>query len=198
MGNDSKKILDIDLQWPGSTQDAGIYRNSEVKEYVEGLVPHYKLAGDTGYPISQVLMKPFLTQQARNDPQKRLFNIRLSGLRTEMSEHIFGMWKRQFPILKRMGYHFNRCQQVVLCTAILHNICIDWGKKDLPDDGEDGPVPPDAVRVQWENLEPLEIRAMGQQERLLMMRGMVAPTNGERHRMARVIPLPRRNRAMNV
>ena len=46
--------------------------------------------GNSSYPISDVLVKPYSTQEAGQDRRTRLFNKRLSGARTLMSECIYG------------------------------------------------------------------------------------------------------------
>ena len=95
----------------------------------------YKMAGDTGYPISEVLVKPYSTEEAGQDRRKRLFNKRLSGLRTVMSENVFGIWKRRFPILRNMRTHLELTQKIIVATAILENIAIKLGE-EVPN-GED-------------------------------------------------------------
>ena len=55
----------------------------------------FYVAGDSGYPISENLIKPYPTAESAQRPRKRLFNRRLSGLRTVMSENIYGIWKRR-------------------------------------------------------------------------------------------------------
>ena len=114
----------------------------------------FLLAGDTAYPISEWLVKPFSTADAVADPnQKGLFNKRLSGegsllisiflicdnffllghciskssisriiirkinisiatpgLRTAMSEDVFGVLKSRFPCLKSLRCHLPLAQ----------------------------------------------------------------------------------------
>jgi hypothetical protein len=47
----------------------------------------------------------------------RLFNCRLSALRTVMSENIF-------PILRMLRPHYLTSKNIILATAILHNIAM--------------------------------------------------------------------------
>ena len=56
-----------------------------LKRLIE-LQKRFLIAGDSGYPSSKNLVKPYSTAESANDPQKRVFNKRLSGLRTVMSE----------------------------------------------------------------------------------------------------------------
>ena len=66
---------------------------SSVKAYME-TQRRFMVAGDSGYPISEVLMKPFPIAEAAQCPRKRLFNRRISGLRTVMSENIRSLEKK--------------------------------------------------------------------------------------------------------
>ena len=72
-------ICDVDCKWPGSTNDSRIWNRSEAKAYFEGQREYY-VAGDTGYPLNEVLIKPYSTEDAGGDRKKPLFNKRLSGL----------------------------------------------------------------------------------------------------------------------
>merc|ERR1712041_3103 len=74
VGNDSR-ICDIDFSWPGSAHDSTIYHYSAVKQHMESQVT-YKFAADSGYRISQILVKPYDTVAAYNDRRKRRFNIK--------------------------------------------------------------------------------------------------------------------------
>ena len=86
---DDKLICVIDINWPGSTHDSRIWCRSEVKPYLEQQ-RRFLTAGDSGYPISEILIKPYTTAEAGNDNQKCLFNRRISVLRTVMTENLFG------------------------------------------------------------------------------------------------------------
>jgi hypothetical protein len=46
----------------------------------------------------------------------------LSGLRTVMSENLYGVWKRRFPILKALRTDFTLSQKIIVATAILFNL----------------------------------------------------------------------------
>ncbi len=144
IANDQSIIYDIVNGWPGNTNDAHNWRTSQAKLYLEQLNLHYRflLAGDSTYPISQFLMKPFSTAEAEGDPGKRLFNRCLSGLRTVMIENVFGIWKMRFPILNHIGCHISLAQDIITATAILHNLLVRWNANlpdvDLPDDLADG------------------------------------------------------------
>ena len=119
IGND-QYIYDVDVGWPGSTHDSRIWSRSEVKAYLEQQRRCY-CAGDSGYPISEILIKPYSTAEAANSRRKRLFNSRLSGLRTVMFENLYGVWKKRFPILKVLRTNVVYSQKIVIATAALFN-----------------------------------------------------------------------------
>jgi hypothetical protein len=123
--NDESLILNIDCDWPGSTHDARIWAWSAVRQYLEGEPGHfYLMAGDSAYPISTALVKPYTNAEAVRDASMRLFNGRLSGLRTVMSENVFALLKHRFPVLRNIRGHLPSAKIVVLATAVLHNIAI--------------------------------------------------------------------------
>jgi len=97
------------------------------------------IAGDSGYPIIDLLVKPYTTQESQRDPTKRLFNRRLSGLRTVQSENIYSVWKSKYPCVKHLRSHDGCAKKTVLATIILHNIPIFWDREENPppNEGED-------------------------------------------------------------
>ena len=159
-------IYDLDCRWPGSTHDSRIWNRSQVKAYLEQQ-RRFLLAGDSGYPISEILIKPYTTVESGQDRTKRLFNRRLSGLRTVMSENIYGVWKRRFPILKSMRTDFLLSQRIIVATAVLFNIGRLWGEEEDDDEERDGDDEPDGEMDQVVVLEgdPGTVRVRGQVER---------------------------------
>jgi hypothetical protein len=102
-----------------------------------GAVPEfYLLAGDSAYPISTVLVKPYSNREALDDALKRLFNKRLSSIRTRMSENVFARWKNTFPILRKMRAHYDHAKIIIIATAILHNLSIKFGEVEPEGDME--------------------------------------------------------------
>ena len=129
------RICDIDMSWPGKAHDSRVYTRSEVRVWLEDQVA-FKAATDSGYPISNVIVKPFPEDQSARDPRKRLFNKRLSGLRTVMLENVFGRWCRRFPIIKDLRTFLTQAHKTILATAILQNIATEWNEDDVPGDDE--------------------------------------------------------------
>ena len=121
------------------SNDSNIYHFSQAKQHMESQVT-YKCAGDSGYPISQIMVKPYTTAEALNDNRKALFNHKLSSIRTIMTENIFGRWKQRFPILRNLSTHLVLSQKIILATAILHNIATLWNEEIPEGDIEDDPT----------------------------------------------------------
>jgi hypothetical protein len=83
-----------------------------------------------------MLMKPYINREAQEDQLARLFNARLSGLRTVMSENVFARWKNTSPILRMLRSHYGNAKIIVIATAILHNIAIKFGEVEPEEDEE--------------------------------------------------------------
>ena len=161
-----KYIYDIDCGWPGSTHDARIWNRSEVKRFMEEQ-RRFLVAGDTGYPISEVLIKPYSTREVGGDVRKRTFNRRLSGLRTVMSENIYGVLKRRFPILRNMRTHLVASQKIIIATGILFNIGRQLGDEEPEaDDEEDDDEAVDFVVQDAMPVAVIRLRGQIERERL--------------------------------
>ena len=121
----------------------------------------YKCAGDSGYAISQIVVKLYTSAEDSHDPRKYLFNTIISGMSTIKIENIFGKWKRRFPILSELRTKLILSQKIILATTILHNIKTMWNEElpegeggDDDNDGDDGEPkddddPDPDVRVQY-------------------------------------------------
>ena len=132
----------------------------------------FLIAGDTGYPISENLIKPYSSQEAGADRRTRLFNKRLSGLRTAMSECLFGVWKRRFPVLKNLRTDFVLSQKTIVATAVLFNIARRWGDEyDGPEDEDNEEETDDdnggaGFVVQEGNAATVKVRGQVERDRL--------------------------------
>ena len=83
-----------------------------------------------------------------------------------MSECIYGVWKRRFPVLKEKRTDFTLSQKIIVATAVLFNIGRSWGDEEPEEDLEDDDeceVERDPVIIQDGN--PATIRLRGQVER---------------------------------
>ena len=83
-------------------------------------------------------MEPYSTAEVGRERRKRLFNKRLFGLRTVMSENLCGLCKRRFPVLKSLRIHFALSLKIVVAKEVLFNIGRFWGD-DTPEEGEVAP-----------------------------------------------------------
>jgi hypothetical protein len=169
VGNDRHVIHDINVDWPGVTHDARIWKNSSVKQVLERQ-RQFLLAGDSGYPISENLITPYRNAEALGNRRKRKFNTRLSGLRTVCTENIFGIMKRRFNQLTKLKCTLHRARRTIVAIAVLHNISILWNDElpvedIVPCDGPARPVPAQEYEIVGDDAEPAVVRARGQQLR---------------------------------
>ena len=111
-------IYSVDAQWFGSAHDARIWKRSVAKVMVEDITSGHIIAGDSAYPLSTTLMKPF----ANPNRTQGIFNGKLSGLRTRMTENVYGRLKARFPILREMRHNLVYSQRIVVACAVLHNM----------------------------------------------------------------------------
>ena len=91
------------------------------------------LVGDSAYPVSPWLMKPF--PEGTRDLAEILFNKQLSSARVKV-ECAFGALKNQWRVLmKRFDSSVDFAIRCAIACAVLHNICLrnndDW------DEGEE-------------------------------------------------------------
>ena len=86
------------------------------------------------------MIKPYPIAEAANDRSKARFNFKHSGMRTTMTEHIFGRLKKRFPILRQLRFHLELSQKVIVACCILHNMAVKFKTPLPPDDDlhEDG------------------------------------------------------------
>ena len=84
------------------------------------------LAGDSAYPLTTWLMKPF-PDRGRLTPKQRKFNLKFSALRCVV-ERAFGMLKSRWRIiLKTIEQKTTTLKKTVIAACVLHNICIERG-----------------------------------------------------------------------
>ena len=123
-----------------------------------------------------------------------LSNQRLSGIRTESSECIYGMLKRRWPILKCMRVHLPFAMDLILCCCILHNIAVKWnieevGDEDPDDDMEEGEEGEEeeeqdgVVQIMDDAVDNATTRARGALLRDNLRAQMPPPTGAERRAM---------------
>ena len=138
-------------------------------------------------------MTPYSEAESRIDDNKCLFNIRHSSARVEITENMFGMMKRRFPIVKFIRTKLRNAIRITTAAAILHNMALDCND-EVPDDDH-----PDCRRfkdiddevhelnrpIVLNNLNPAERKTRAYQIRYNWRLGMdPIPTRKERGMMA--------------
>jgi hypothetical protein len=89
-----------------------------------------------------------------------------------MSEHIYGVWKRRFPILREMRMNLVMCQKIIVATGILFNIGRRWGDEEPEEDGVDNDEADDVI---IQDLSVATVRLRGQVERDRLKDAMPMP-----------------------
>ena len=132
-------FIDYEIGWPGSVHDAKVYRNSFFYQNVSTLIEGWDyLLGDSAYPLSSFLIKPF------NNPENNLqtqFNIAHS-LHRVVVENTFGRFKNRFSSLKGLNVKkISNAVQLTECCIILYNFLEtnndNWDELDELDDDDD-------------------------------------------------------------
>lgn len=156
------KFIHATVGYPGSIHDArvlirlsGLYDIAQNEQIlsgptcnINGIETRPLLAGDSAYPLTSWLVKPYL-DRGRLTPEKRKFNLKLSALRCVV-ERAFGMLKGRWRIaLKKVEQKTSTLKKTVIAACVLHNICIERGdlydtdnsdSDDSSDDDNDGRI----------------------------------------------------------
>lgn len=139
-------LTNVVARWPGSTHDSFILRHSSVGRRLEAgairdgwllgtfdyrhshfnvlqcLNPFTILAGDSGYPLKQWLLTPFLNPHSA---EERHYNMCHSRARA-IVERTIGLFKGRWRCLDctggRLLYTPEKVCQIVLACAVLHNV----------------------------------------------------------------------------
>ena len=132
------RFLDISVGYPGSMHDARVLRNSrlyvraENKEIlseptlsIEGHEIGPYVVGDSGFPLSRWLQKPFA--EHTNDSEEIRFNKELSSAHVKV-ECAFAILKNRWSILqKRLDSRITFISKIIVACAVLHNFCLRVG-----------------------------------------------------------------------
>jgi len=150
----SFKFLDVSTGFPGSIHDARILRLSKLQresaqgnclngpsKQIGGCEVGPLLVGDSAYPLSTWLMKPFQQTRTLTESQLR-YNCTLSQARVVI-EQAYGILKGCWRCLyKAMEEKTSSIPLTILACCVLHNICIIVGDPSaidpVEDDDEDG------------------------------------------------------------
>lgn len=144
--NGKMLFMDVAAGFPGSLHDTRVCRNSSLYERAENgdilteplhqignvqIKPY--LLGDSAYPISPWLQKPY--PEGTRDPLERNFNKELSSARVKV-ECVFGILKGRWRILDLLEEgNISVISKIIVACCVLHNFCILAGDEW---DGEDG------------------------------------------------------------
>ena len=88
-----------------------------------------------------------------------------------MSENLYGVWKRRFPILKALRTDFVLSQKIIVATAILFNLGRMFDDEppddDDPENDDEQPgIEQDQILVQDEDVVSVRIRGQAERDRL--------------------------------
>ena len=131
------KFIHATVGYPGSIHDArvlrlsGLYDFAENEQILSGPMRNINgteigplLAGDSAYPLTNWLMKPF-PDRGRLTAEQRKFNLKFSALRCVV-ERAFGMLKSRWRIiLKKIEQNTTTLKRTVIAACVLHSICIE-------------------------------------------------------------------------
>lgn len=142
MCNANLQFVDIVARWPGSTHDSLIFSNSATKYLCDnGAFGNGIVLGDSGYFLNNYLLTPLSNPQTQAE---QLYNE--SHIRTRnVIERCFGVWKRRFPVLSiGLRCKIPLAQDIIVATAILHNLAHRRNEGDPPIDPE-VQIPPQPI-----------------------------------------------------
>jgi hypothetical protein len=111
-------FIGYDVGWPGSVHDAKVYRNSHFYLNRSSLIKGNDfLIGDSAYPLSPFLIKPF----SKPNENQIEFNRIFSSHRIVV-EHSFGRIKNRFGGIKEISVKkISTAVNMIDCSIILHN-----------------------------------------------------------------------------
>ena len=125
------RFLDVAAEWPGSTHDSRIFKNSNLfNRLCSGEFNDGYLVGDGGYPLYSFLMTPYRNPA---DGRQLAFNRSLSRARVNI-EMAFGRVKRRFACLYRtLHVPLPKVCCIITCCFILHNFAMMYNDPDFDD-----------------------------------------------------------------
>ena len=91
-----------------------------------------------------------------------------------MSENVFALWKRRFPIINVLRFNINHSQDTVVATAVLHNMGLLWKDEFVGDhhNDRDDQDQDDFIVIEDPANNPAERRYRGQVLRDILLERM--------------------------
>lgn len=135
----SAKVQDIVARWPGSNHDETVFLNSRIFErFLNGEFRsngrESLLLGDGGYASETFLAVPLRNNPNRQRTRAENLYQKAHIASRNIVERFNGQWKKRFPCLW-VGMRFRNVetvQNVIVATAVLHNICKMHGDCEPP------------------------------------------------------------------
>jgi len=148
-------FLDVHTGPPGSVHDARVFRNSDLRTFLEtaeGRLPQdFHLLGDSAYPLRDYLLVPF-RDNGHLGPLERKYNFSHSQTRVDV-ERAIGLLKGKFRRLKDLDMtNTLDVPNVIFACCVVHNFIImnngvDTDDIDPPSDHEGEDVCEDGGRM---------------------------------------------------
>lgn len=126
------RILSVNANWPGSSHDSFVWRNSQIKRHLldqhnRGELRGSWLIGDSGYPLQPILITP-VSNPPPNSPQSNFNKAHIQARNTV--ERCIGVLKTRFRCLLRertLRYEPRFIGSIMNACCVLHNLCIEYG-----------------------------------------------------------------------
>ncbi|KAK3872119.1 hypothetical protein Pcinc_022787 [Petrolisthes cinctipes] len=138
-------IINYSARFPGSTHDAYIWRNCNLRHHFSrGTFGDYLLLGDSGYPLEPFIMTPVTNP---TNEAEELYNR--AHVRTRVVvERTLGIVKNRFRCIHRSGgelqYTPLRSAKIITACLLLHNRCVRRGIPDPNDHLQEEDMPNEA------------------------------------------------------
>ncbi|KAJ8971949.1 hypothetical protein NQ314_000466 [Rhamnusium bicolor] len=136
------KIMNVNARYPGSTNDAFIWNNSNLQILLRHLhiacYKDYYLLGDSGYPLRTWLFTPLEEEPVPNSPEYR-YNTAHKSTRSiiERCNGVLKMWFR--CLLKHRVLHYapQMACKIINACIVLHNLCIENRMPEIEEENND-------------------------------------------------------------
>uniref|UniRef100_A0A915HXG9 DDE Tnp4 domain-containing protein n=1 Tax=Romanomermis culicivorax TaxID=13658 RepID=A0A915HXG9_ROMCU len=116
------------LGWRGSTHDACISNESNLKDQLETLPGNLHIIRDHGYPCLQYLLTPDPNPTTAEEKHCNVAHAATGSV----IERLNGMLKRGFPCSSsKLQYSPKKCGPIIIACAVLYNLALDMGESNI-------------------------------------------------------------------